>query len=388
MYSRSKILTAAISLVGFRADNNAIYTGLSAALKATTSGRYVNDLSAVDFEMIDACISNDAVSPTAYLTAVLEGETINVIDQFVNRSKTKFESKELLSNQSIVSGVASFNDKVTQNARFVGYWFRPHASNNLNIQITKLGFQSTVAQANLKIYLYVTSQIEPLKTFTFNVSTANSLVWQSVTDWILRYESETTGTGQNYLIGYYEKDADNSQVEQLQGQALYMNFDCGCSNSPKKIYGKYMGIYPIEINNQYLNWNAVASRYDIPLVDNVGDFVTNQTYGLTAKVNATCDISTVLVTNIQMFSKAIQHACAVRILYDAYASNRINSISDSKRTQAKQFALKYDGILNGYTDENGNRIKGLIDTLTLDFGGLDHYCLPCSPGITTGYLIR
>ena len=389
MYNKTTLLTAATSLVGFRADASDTYAGLSAALKASTSGLYVNDLTAVDFEMLDAVLSNNQTDAKTYLANVLSSETISILERFVNRVKTNLNSRELLNNQSIVTGVASFNDRVTQNARFVGYWLRPHSSENLSVQITKLGFQSTVIQSNVKIYLYVTSQIEPLATYTFDITTANSLVWQSITSAILRYEGDSIGTGQNYLLGYYEQDPNNVQAQQLQGQALTMSFDCGgCSNAVSKIYNKYLGIYPVEINNAYLNWNAAQSRYDIPLVDNVGDFVTSQTYGLIAKINATCDITSVLVTNIQMFARALQHAVATRILYDAYAANRINSISDSKREQFKQFALKYDGILNGYTPPEGKPIKGIIDTLTIDFSSLDHYCLPCKPGIITGRLVR
>lgn len=379
------VITVSEALVNEVASITANIQALS-ILQKTTSGKYVNDLPGVNFEVISAALSNDAIGAKDYLNGVMTSELIEILDRFVNRVKNNYTSKELLSNQSIVSGVQSFNDKVTQNARFVGFWIRPHSSNNLNIQLTQLGFQSDAIQSNLKIYLYVTSQIEPLQTVTFNVNKASSLVWQDVTEWILRYESETTGTGQHYLLGYYENDPANVQPEQLQGQALFMQFDCNCPGSAKKFTSPYMGILPIEIPNAYLNWNG--SEYDIPLVDHLPNYTTNQTYGLLAKVNVTCEISTVLCTNIQMFAEALNLAVAQRILYDAYASNRINSVTDSKREQDLSFAKKYDGKLNGYTTPDGIKIKGVLDTLTIDFSALDKYCLPCATGMTMGKLIR
>lgn len=386
MFDKDTVLSCFESLVGFRQDSNAIYDTLDDALKASDSGIYVNDLPGISFENISANLSTDAADANDYLLGVYESEVLNLVNQFVNKAKQNYNSKELLANQTLASGVASKSDLVVKNQRFVGYWMRPHRSGYMKTQILSLGFQSTQTQDALKIYLYETSQIEPIKTFSFPITKEYSLTWSDVTDWILDYESLNGGTGQDYLLGYYEDNFDNPQDTQLQGQALYMTFDCNCSNSPKTLWDRFVGVKPIEINSNYLNWNG--SDFDIPLVDNVGDFVTNQTYGLNAKIRVYCDISTVLCNNKLTFARALQHAIASRILYDFWASNRINSISDSKRDQALSFAKKYDGVLNGYTTPEGVKIRGLIDSLTVDFSEMDKYCLPCRIGISTGRLIR
>lgn len=389
MFDKERILTCGASLVGFREDNNPIYASLGAALKMSSSGLWFNDLPGVNFEMVDANLLND-IAADDYLSNVVQSELISLVNQFIHRSKQLYNSKELIARQSIVSGVASMNNKVIQNQRFVGYWIRPHKSSYLRTEIVELGFQATAAQAEpLKIYLYETSQLDPVATFEYEIDTPYSLIWRKVTDFLLYYESEERGTGQEYLLGYYEKDLSNPQNYQLQSQGLYMEFDCNCNGSPKTMYGKYLGIEPIEINNQYLNFNADENEYFIPWVDNLRDFTTSQTYGLSAKINVTCDITDVICQNIGIFAHALQHAVCIKILYDAYASTRINSISDSKREQALQFAKKYDGKLNGYIGQDGQKIRGLIDSLTVDFSSLDEYCLPCKTvGIMKGHLVR
>jgi hypothetical protein len=386
MFDQEKIVDAAKAahIVGFREDGNAIYSGLDNFLKGSNLF-YVNDLPAVNFQMIDAALSTDE-NADEYLTAVYESELINLVNQFTERNKTNYESKELLSNKTIVDGIA---DKIgVQNKRFVGFSFKPHRSNNLNIKITALGVQSTATQETLKIFLYETSQQEPIATFDFPITKEKSLTWEVVEDFILRYESETGGTGQAYLLGYYEKDSENEQDWQLQGNSVYKEFTCGCPGEPKSFYGKYMGIRTLEIGNANLNWNGTT--YLLPSIDYnyLGNYETNQTYGLNAKVNVTCELTNVLVENIKMFAKPLQHAMGVRILWDAFASNRINSITDAKKEQAKQFALKYEGILKGYVTEGGTQVQGLIDLLSLDFSGLDSYCLKCKQGIKIGHLVR
>ena len=388
MYDRIKILTAATSLVGVRADSNSIYTGLSAALKASNSGLYINDLSGVTNEIISAALSNDAVSANDYLTNVFQSEVLTLVSQFIESNKQRAGVKELLSNQPIVSGVARFKDKVTQNGRFVGYLIKPHQSNNIQIAITQLGFQASATQAtSLKIYLYETSQKEALATFDFAIDKEDSLVWRDVSAFIVNYLSTTGGTGQMFYLGYYEKDPNNALAYQLQGQALRMDFDCGCSGSPKLMWSKYMGIYPIEINKTDLNWDG--TKYTIPTPDDIWNNVTTNTYGLLAKVNVKCDITDLIVSNIAMFSKPLQHAIAVKILLDAFATTRINVIADSKREQSRDFAMHYKNILNGQTTQDGVKIKGLLELLTVDFSGIDKVCAPCTDKqITFANLIR
>lgn len=395
MYNKVRVISfgdgsfngCATSLVGFRSDNNPIYEDLWTQLKIANSGYYVNDLPAVSFEVIQACLSEDAIDANDYLTKVYESSVISCLDKFVNKVKSKLNSKELLSNQSLVAGVASFKNKVTQNARFVGYYIRPAQANNLSIEITKLGFQSTQTQSGLRIYLYETSQNGPINTFNFDILNPLSLGWMDIENTILTYQSENGGTGQEFLLGYYENDPNNEHATQLQGQALYMTFDCRCPGVARNMYSKYAAVSPIELPNSVLVWNG--TDYDLPYVDNFTDYLTNNTYGLTAKINAKCDITDVLCQNINMFGQAVQLTMASRILYDAYASNRINSISDSKRADCKNFAMKYDADLNGYTTAEGIKVRGVIDTLSIDFSSLDKVCLPCKEtGIMMGRLVR
>ena len=382
MFNQTKIIEAAkeAGIVGFRQDGNPIYDQLPEFLEQNKF-QYVNDLPAVNFQMIAAALSEDTNAEN-YLTAVYESELVALVAKFVDRMKTSYNSRELLSNKTVVSGIA---DKIgVQNKRFCGYFIKPHRSNNLNIEIKSIGFQSTQLQEELKIFLYETSQQEPIKEFDIEITKQKSLEWTAVSDAILRYESETGGTGQGYLLGYYERNSEAPQDWQLQGNSLYKDLICGCPGEPKDMYGKYMGITAVEIDSNKLDWD----NYTLPNVDYTCIMGTNQTYGLNFKVNVTCDISDVLVQNIQLFAAPLQHAMGVRILWDAFAGNRINPLTDAKREQAKQFALKYEGILKGYISEGGTQIKGLIDLLAIDFSGLDKYCLACKDGITTGFLVR
>ncbi len=236
--------------------------------------------------------------------------------------------------------------------------------------------QINTIQANpLRIYLYETSQEDPIATFNLTNTKVNSLEWFAITDFIMNYQSLLLGTGQQYLLGYYEADPNNPQTFQLEGNALRTDFDCGCGQNPAKVWRKYIGIEPIEIPNRGLIFNAVKGDYDLPDQDEISfvSFIS----GLQAKVNIECDITEVLCANIDLFAKALQYTLAKRVLFDAFASVRINSISESKMNQSRDFGVKYQGELEGFTTEEGEVRKGIINSIILDLQGVDSFCMPC-----------
>lgn len=391
MYNINDLTTCLSDLVGWKQTANACYATLDAGLKLSTSGFYVNDLPGVDFDIITDCLSDEYTDVNDYLEDVHTSERQNLFNAFVNRLKQKIEAKELLSNFPVVSGVVSQSNTVTQNARFVGYRINPVLSNNLKTQITYVGMQiNEILASPVKIYLYSTDQLLPIKTFNLSNTQKFSLEWNELTEWFVNFQSNTYGSGQSYLLGYYENDPANVQTGQLSAtaKAYYLTFDCSCPTSNKRKWSQYVGIEPIELNNNLLNWDNTLNEYTLPDSGDPGDYVTNQTYGLVFKLNVTCDITPILCANKNMFAKALQYMIAYRILMDAHASTNVNRRAE-KKEQFKMYAGKYYAELYGYTMENGTFIKGIFDNLSIDLSNLDSYCLPCKQTQPfTGRIIR
>jgi len=378
MFDRSKILSCACDEVGWIDSANPDIAALGGTLTNSTSGLFFNNLPGVELGIINDCFSNDYASLTSYLTVVQDACINDIVSDFVDRYKNDFLGKQLLSHHPVVSGVADMKDTIIQDGRFMGYLIGPLASDNIKISITHLSLQVNQIQtgAGVRIYLYETSQVEAIATFDFINAAAFSLDWQAVTDFIANYQSLTGGTGQEYLLGYYEADANNPQAVQLEGKAIQMNFDCGCSGNPQGVIRKYMRVEPLIIENGYLAWNAGTGNYDLPDIDGFG--FTSQIHGLQCKFNVECDITDVICANIGIFAKPLQYAVAAKVLLDVFASTHINSITESKKNQSMEFSKKYEAELRGFTDsETGVFTKGMLHSLVIDFQGLDKQCLPC-----------
>lgn len=387
MFDVSEIISAGSDLVGWRESANTDYTALSSALKTSQSGYYVNDLPGVDFDIINKGLSKDQSSVNTYLANVHQSELTDLVNSFVNRAKSNLGTKAILSNFDVANGVADYTDLATKNARFVGWVITPRESNTIQAEITKIGLQLNGAQT-LKLYLYETSQQTAIKTFDFAYTTPLSLQWLEVSDFIIKYRG-TYGTRQKYLLGYYEYDPNNVVAGQLTASAVEFDFDCGCNNAPRRKFGKYVWIEPIEIPNSKLNLSG--SDYLLPNVKDISEYHCDESRGMFAKINVTCDITDVILDNINVFAKALQYKIAIRVLDDFLASKRLNDTTDGKRF--REFAEgkrdMYWSILNGWNDSTGFRRRGIIDDIVIDFSRIDDVCLPCeNDGIVIGHMGR
>ena len=374
MFTISDIITAGSDLVGWRESANSDYTALSDNLKVSQSGYYVNDLPGVDFDIINKGLSDDQTNVNSYLETVQKSEIAETVNDFVIKAMSKLGSRTLLSNFDVCNGVADVTDLATKNARFVGWVITPRSSNNIKATITKIGLQLSAAQT-LKIYLYETSQQQPIKTFNFTYTTPLSVQWLEITDFIVKYRG--SGTRQSYLLGYYEYDPDRVVTGQLTGSAVEFEFDCGCNNAPRRVFGEYVWIQPIEIANSYLNFSG--SDYILPTIDDITSFYCDESRGMFAKLNVQCDITDLILDNLLVFAKTYQYKMAIRILDDFLSCKNLNYLTDA--TRYRDFAQSrrdmYWSILHGWIDNTGLKRRGLVDDLVLDFSRMDDVCLPC-----------
>jgi len=417
MFNITSLQTAASGLVGFSHSYHPFYTRLTTGLQSASSGYYVNALPGVTFDVIENTIMDEVVpgsslvvneyyeirdvsgsasftnvgasantvgvvfkatgtTPSAwgtgrlklvscnnYLANIYNQELTHLVSSFVEKCKGTLNTKEILSNQSIIKGINTVNEKVDKNGRFVGFLLTPTASENVKSKITYVGLHLDTAQS-LTLYLYDISRNTAVKTYSFTLSAADTIEWKAVTDWIVTYASTSGGTGQQWLIGYFEND--------LTGQAYRRDFDDNSRHDAFRVWGKYLGVAPVEIPSSALNETSLPDN------DSLEQYISETMHGLYFKFNTTCDITNVLVDNISVFARPLQHAIAIRILEDAYRSGSDgihNPIKDSNLKKWQEYANTLKGQLYGGYDANGIFHKGMVHYLSIDFSNLDKVCL-------------
>lgn len=298
--------------------------------------------------------------PCDYVTSVHESESLKVIDTFIAKQKKDLATKELLSNVTLIQGYDTREFTISRSSRFVGYSITPRESKTIVSKIKEIGFHSVEAQT-FTLYLYDTSQRSAIQTKEITITNPDSLEWTTL-NWDVSFDRDLGGAGQRYLIGYYEDDLTSGLYEE--------NWTGNCAYQASRIFGHYMGITPIRFASGTLNGIYVPNLKYLQSSQNC------RTSGFNLRFNTKCDITRVLVDNIDMFAQAIQYQIGIRILKDALSATELNATTNARdnRENWKSLLIEYEGKLHGGLMEGGGYIPGMIDRLSIDFSNLDAVC--------------
>jgi hypothetical protein len=288
--------------------------------------------------------------------------------------------KSVLSDTRVFDSTARFSNLVPKNDRLVGWILRPSKARYLHHKIKKVGVQLQETQLNLPLYIFHSSQSEPIDTQLIDITTPLSVNWVDLdTPITLNYEDYDAGGF--YFIGYYESDLS------VNNRAIYKDYDlsvapCGTCNAfnikAYRTWSKYLSISTGYYRSQDLVGTNLPSVEDLQ-VDN------DMNYGLNFHIESFCDITKFLTDNISILAPSLQVRYAIDLLrYIEMSGLRKNSITDSMKDESFT-------AINGLKSENNFiKVKGLIHTyedyvkgLNFDMSLMDAVCLPSSKtGIT------
>jgi len=160
----------------------------------------------------------------------------------------------------LFNGVANYLNVIPNSNHFVGLRIRIKKGESI---INKVGCQFKGNVNGLTIYLFHSSQKEPLT--TIKVNHTNSITWTDLCDNnILRYISDDYDAGGDFFIGYKQ-----SELEDLGGKALKMDINwrskpCECDSKWSEWYRNYSPVLDIvgfEMDENLFDPENVSIRY-------------------------------------------------------------------------------------------------------------------------------
>lgn len=226
---------------------------------------------------------------------------------------------------------------------------------------------------NLPIYVYHSSQLEPITTRTITTTKDKSVNWVDLDEPII-LDYSSVDAGGYYFIGYFESDLDTLN------QAIYKEHDltvapCGSCNVWNTTYYKNWSSY-LKINTAYVNPS------DLDLTNFVSNekvnYQSDRNYGLNFKLETYCDITNFIVDNASLFTPALKIRYAIDLLrYIEMSPLRSNKVTDTMKSES--FVA-----INGQVSENNYiKVRGMIHDydeylkgLNFDTSRLDPVCLP------------
>lgn len=329
--------------------------------------------------LIDANLGNDPdVSPAEWEKVLLfsdwlergdDASILKLVNYLINKKKIRKDTKSLLDDLKLFDGNGRLSDLITKQGRFVGLQVELKRHEGLQYLLRRIGFQANALQTDLPIYIYHSSQLEPVYTFNISTTKATSFEWVNLEaeNIDLKYFDESYDAGGVWYIGYYEDD--------LNGQAIRKNYNF--SNAPCtkcnrynyrawNLYNRFLSITPMQVTSNNLNG---TDMFDIARVQHVQ---TNN-FGLNLSFSTECDVSTIFCDNKERFVDAIGKQRAVDLLKEMVHSTRDNNLKEDVKAMAFSALNGEDNI-----QSMESQIEEAIDAIDFDFSDLNTPCLPCN----------
>jgi hypothetical protein len=373
MFDPTKIQQCMVSLLGWRNDANTDVPQITdPSLLQSDSGLIYNDFhSLLTIENITNSIPEDKTIDD-YLNEKVASGINKALTKVVIEKKLNGSTKTLLNSSKLFDGIGRFQDTIISTGSFVGVELEIYPSYGAKVIIDKIGLQFTQTQTNLAIYIFHTSQIDPIKTVTASTVKSNSLEWLTLSETIdLSYLSNEYDSGGLFYIGYFQDD--------INGQAIKKDFNylkgpcntCRGGANAMKIWNErlnFVRIVPVEVVSGNLNGTQMFDYTK-------RGYVPTNNFGLNFGVTVQCDISDYLCEQKFVLSDLIGKQIAVDILNDMKHSTRLNRIAN---VSMNMIIRDLEG--DNETQEPGlaKRLSNAVKAVDFDFSKIDSPCLPCN----------
>lgn len=338
-------------------------------LTETETGEYYQDFHpALQLNVIAQTLDRDRDLDDYLVEKVETG-----ITQLINDIESKRQSKgvkDLLATETLLNKYGWANDTIFNENRFVGFLFEPTEATSLSVIIKSLGLQLSIAQEKLKIYVYHSSQLEPL---TINeVDVTKPIAWNWIDEEIQLFSRDKNLQGGTYFVGYYQDD--------LLGQAInYTDFDwnrghCGTCDGGKmravwNNIKKYTRFMPIYVPAPSLNEDRFMFDENAVMID------PHKSWGMNFRISVACDYTDFYCVNRKHLKNALGLKVAYLILQDIKFSSQFNYVND----EMKNLIIRdLEGDKDTHEMGIAVRLKKEIENVYLDTSGLNKFCLPCS----------
>ena len=313
-----------------------------------------------------------------FLERVTRNGIATAIQTFTQIKQLDKETRNLLERRTFFDGAGRIRATLQNTHKLVGFEIVPVRAMGVTTKIEKIGLQMTGATGKVRMYLFHSSKINPVKTFDLDFTVTNGgFQWFPLTDCYLPYIPHQTHAGGSWFL-CYNQDELPAGMEAINVSKDWSREPCGTCNIGSVQFWreltKYLQVTPFM-------YNAPETFAEYPeLWDIAYTMYTNtQNYGLNCEITVGCDLTDFIISQRQIFQDVIQKQVAV-IALRALAMNpnvRVNRYqSNATRTD---ILYELDGNTSGVRPGGlGYQLKKTYEALKLDTQGLDRVCLSCN----------
>lgn len=304
-----------------------------------------------------------------WLEEKTKASIVKLINKFINMKLADKATKSLIENKILFDGTGRLTNKIENRNRLVGFEIDTVRSKGVTVKIDKIGLQMT-KPGSYTLYIFHSSNPEPIYTLTFEKTKANNLEWfKPKEDILLPYESANTDAGGSWYLVYKQSELPEN------AQAIYKDRDWStgpckaCSRSEFLAYqawSRYIEIHPFYISEN--------EEFDPEIMN----FTYDKNYGINLEVSAYCDLTDFIIKQRAMFQDVLSKQVAIDFLREFAYNPNVRTNRHSINASKLDILTELDG------DSNSMRQSGLsyeldiaLKALSISTQGLDRVCLPC-----------
>lgn len=313
--------------------------------------------------------------PYNILSDFLRRLTLNgihtAVQTFLQGKQIARETRSLVERRTFFDGAARLKSTIDNSHRIVGIEIVPVRAMGVTTKIERIGLQMTGGTGAVKLYLFHSSQAEPVKTAVLNyTNTAGAFQWFTLEDFYLPYIGPDTDAGGAWFLCYSQDELPEG-MEALSVAKDWSAEPCqtclGGSIEGWKQITKYLQLSPFAVREP--DWDG--QMFDIGRIA----YTNTRNYGLNAEITIGCDLTDFIIEQRAQFASVIQQQVAVNAL-------RTLAMNPDARVNRHQVNATRDAILYEVDGNPQGRASGLAYTLAqsykalaIDTQRLDRICL-------------
>ena len=315
---------------------------------------------------------------SAWLRQMQDQVTAAMVQRFLQTKSLLKESKSLLERRTFFEGAGRLANTLQGGRRIVGMEIIPAYSMGVTAKIERIGLQMTGATGVVRVYLFHSSQPDPIRVADLDFTRTNGgFQWFDMKDWYMPFISGVNDSGGAWYLCYDQENLPDG-MECVNVVKDWSREPCGTCNignlAAWRELTKYLQISPFKVP-------ALETFAEFPELWDIADMVYTNTvnYGLNVEVSVMCDLTDFIIRERSMFADVLQKEMAARVvrMLAFNPSVRVNR----KQSNASQFDLLYevDGNPQGRKTGLGYDLEKAYEALDLDTRGIDRICLTCRP---------
>lgn len=313
-----------------------------------------------------------------YLERLTRNGIATAIQTFTQIKQLDKETRNLLERRTFFDGAGRIRATLQNNHKLVGFEIVPVRAMGVTAKIEKIGLQMTGGTGVVRMYLFHSSQIDPIKTFDLNFTVTNGgFQWFPVDDCYLPYMSDKNNSGGSWFL-CYNQDELPAGMEAINVSKDWSREPCGtCNIGSVEVWReltKYLQITPFM-------YNAPETFADYPeLLDIAYTMYTNtRNYGLNCEITVGCDLTDFVISQRNLFQTVIQRQVAAIALRTLAMNPNVRVNRNQSNASRTDILYELDGNTSGVRPGGlGYDLKKAYEALRIDTQGLDRICLSCN----------